>query len=113
LVGDGGFLYNPVVQALGASKQHDLPIMIVIFNNRGYMAMQKGHVHHYPDGAAENAKMHLGSHLEGFDYDQLGAHFGLHGARVDQADKLKSALQAGLKKVQDGTTAILNVHVSH
>ena len=113
LVGDGGFLYNPVVQALGASKQHDLPIMIVIFNNRGYMAMQKGHVHHYPDGAAENAKMHLGSHLEGFDYDQLGAHFGLHGARVDQADKLKSAIPAGLKKVQDGTTAILNVHVSH
>jgi len=74
--------------------------------------MQKGHVHHYPDGAAENATMHLGSHLEGFDYDQLGAHFGLHGARVDQADKLKAAVQAGLKRVQDGTTAILNVHVS-
>ena len=75
LVGDGGFLYNPVIQALGASKQHDLPILIVIFNNKGYMAMQKGHVHHYPDGAAENAHMHLGSRLNGFDYDALGRAF--------------------------------------
>jgi acetolactate synthase-1/2/3 large subunit len=84
----------------------------VIFNNKGYMAMQKGHVHHYPDGAAENAHMHLGSRLNGFDYDALGAHFGLHGERVDALDKLKGALQTGLKKVQDGTTAILNVMVS-
>jgi acetolactate synthase I/II/III large subunit len=112
LIGDGGFLYNPVIQALGATKQHSLPIMIVIFNNKGYMAMQKGHVHHYPDGAAENAHMHLGSRLNGFDYDTLGSHFGLHGERVEQPDKLKGAVQAALKKVQDGTTAILNVVVS-
>ncbi len=112
LVGDGGFLYNPVIQALGATKQHDLPILIVIFNNKGYMAMQKGHVHHYPDGAAENAKMHLGSQLKGFDYNELAAHFGLHGERVEDPTKLKAAIENGLKKVQEGTTAILNVMVS-
>ena len=36
----------------------------------------------------------------------------LHGERVDAPDKLKGALQTGLKKVQDGTTAILNVMLS-
>ena len=36
LVGDGSFLYNPVVQALGASKANDLPILIIIFNNGQY-----------------------------------------------------------------------------
>jgi len=113
LVGDGGFLYNPVIQALGASKQHNLPILIVVFNNKGYMAMQKGHVHHYPDGAAEGAKMHLGSRLNGPDYDALGSHFGLHGERVEQPDKLKAAVQTALQKVQSGTAAILNVVVSH
>jgi acetolactate synthase-1/2/3 large subunit len=112
LVGDGGFLYNPVIQALGATKQHNLPILIVIFNNKGYMAMQKGHVHHYPDGAAENANMHLGSQLKGFDYNELAAHFGLHGERVEDPTKLKAAIENGLKKVQEGTTAILNVMVS-
>ncbi len=109
LIGDGGFLYNPVIQALGASKQHGLPILIVVFNNKGYMAMQKGHVHHYPDGAAEAAKMHLGSRLNGPDYEALGSHFGFHGERVEEPDKLKAALQTAIQKVQDGTTAIVNV----
>ena len=112
LVGDGGFLYNPVIQALGASKQHDLPILIVVFNNKGYMAMQKGHVHHYPDGAAENANLHYGSRLNGPDYDALGSHFGLHGERVEKPEKLEGALQTAMNKVQDGTTAILNVVLS-
>ncbi len=112
LIGDGGFLYNPVIQALGASKQHNLPILIVIFNNNGYMAMQKGHVHHYPDGAAESAHMHIGSKLNGPDYSEFGSHFGLHGERVEEPTRLKGAVQAALKKVQDGTTAILNVVVS-
>ena len=112
LVGDGGFLYNPVIQALGASKQHDLPILIVIFNNKGYMAMQKGHVHHYPDGAAENAHVHLGSRLNGFDYRSLGRAFRPARRARRSTGQAQSALQTGLKKVQDGTTAILNVMVS-
>jgi acetolactate synthase I/II/III large subunit len=112
LIGDGGFLYNPVIQALGASKQHDLPILIVIFNNKAYLAMEKGHVHHYPDGAAESAHIHLGSRLDGLDYENLGSHFGFHGARVERGDELKAALQTALKSVQDGTTAIVNVVVS-
>ena len=112
LVGDGGFLYNPVIQALGASKQHSLPILIVVFNNNGYMAMQKSHVHHYPHGAAESANLHYGSRLDGPDYAALGSHFGLYGERVEQPEKLKGALQTAMKKVQDGSTAILNVVVS-
>jgi acetolactate synthase-1/2/3 large subunit len=112
LVGDGGFLYNPVIQALGASKQHGLPILIVIFNNKKYLAMEKGHVHHYPDGVAEGMHMHLGSRLNGLDYETLGAQFGFHGERVEQPDKLKAAVQTALKKVREGTTAILNVVLS-
>src|SRR5262249_56002293 len=49
LVGDGSFLYNPIVQALGASKRHDLPIMILILNNQKYEALPQGHAHPYPD----------------------------------------------------------------
>ena len=90
LIGDGGFLYNPVIQALGASKQHNLPILIVVFNNKGYMAMQKGHVHHYPDGAAESAHMHFGSRLNGPDFEALGSHFGLHGERVEAPTSSKA-----------------------
>ena len=111
LIGDGGLMYNPLIQALGASKQHDLPILIVVFNNKGYKAMQKGHVHHYPDGAAVNGNMTYGSRLDGPNYEEFAAQFGMHGERVEDPAKLKAAIQTALKKVQGGTTAILNVHV--
>ena len=57
LVGDGSFLYNPIIQALGASKRHELPVAIVVLNNGRYEAMRKGHVHHYPDGASASSDL--------------------------------------------------------
>ncbi len=112
LVGDGSFLYNPIIQALGASKQHDLPIIIVIFNNKKYEAMRKGHVHHYPDGASATSKVHYGVTINGPEYDQLGSHFGFHGQRVEKPGELKAALQAALAATKSGKTSILNVIVN-
>jgi acetolactate synthase-1/2/3 large subunit len=112
LVGDGSFLYNPIVQALGASKRHGLPIIIVILNNKKYEAMRKGHVHHYPDGASATKGLHFGVTIDGPDYEQLGSHFGFHGARVEKLGELKAALQAALAASKGGRTAILNVMVS-
>jgi acetolactate synthase-1/2/3 large subunit len=112
LIGDGSFLYNPIIQALGASKRHDLPILIVILNNKKYEAMRKGHVHQYPDGASVSKNLHYGVAIEGPDYEQLGSHFGFHGQRVEKLADLKNALQNALAATRDGNTAILNVMVS-
>jgi acetolactate synthase-1/2/3 large subunit len=112
LVGDGTFLYNPIIQALGASKNHELPVTIVIFNNKKYYAMQKGHVHHYPDGASVSSDIYFGSHIDGPRYDQIGSHFGFHGEQVEKLADVKPALEKALKSNKGGKTAILNVMVS-
>ena len=112
LIGDGAFLYNPIIQALGASKRHELPIIIIVLNNKKYEAMRKGHVHHYPDGASASKDLHYGVTIDGPDYEQLGSHFGFHGQRVEKLAELKSALQDALAATKAGTTAILNVHVT-
>ena len=112
LVGDGSFLYNPIIQALGASQRHHLPIIIVVFNNKKYEAMRKGHVHHYPDGASASQNLHYGVTIDGPDYENLGSHFGFHGERVERLNALKGAVQAALAATKDGKTAILNVHVT-
>jgi acetolactate synthase-1/2/3 large subunit len=113
IIGDGSFLYNPIVQALGASKQHKLPILIIVMNNKKYAAMGMGHVHHYPDGASVSKDVHFGVKIEGPDYEQLGSHFGFHGQRVDKLAEVKPALQAALAAMKDGRTSILNVVLSH
>jgi acetolactate synthase-1/2/3 large subunit len=112
LVGDGSFLYNPIIQALGASKRHALPIIIVILNNGKYEAMRMGHVHHYPDGASASKNLHFGVTIDGPDYEQLGSHFGFRGERVEKLAELKGALQNALAATKAGKTAILNVVVT-
>ena len=112
LIGDGSFLYNPVVQALGASKGNDLPILIVVFNNGQYRAMQTGHLHHYPDGVAQAAEMWHGVAIDGPDYAELGKPFGLPGQKVENPAELPDAIRNALRAVEGGKTAILNVVLS-
>src|SRR5262249_36325804 len=112
LVGDGSFPYNPIIQSLGASKRHELPIIILVLNNKKYEAMRMGHVHHYPDGASASKDLHFGVTINGPDYEELGSHFGFHGQRVENRAELEGALQSALAAAQDGRTAILNVVVS-
>ena len=40
-IGDGAFHYNPVVGSFGAAQEHRLPILVVLFDNAGYLS-QKG-----------------------------------------------------------------------
>jgi acetolactate synthase I/II/III large subunit len=109
LIGDGSFLYNPVVQALGASKGNDLPILVVVCNNGQYRAMQTGHLHHYPDGVAQAAEMWHGVTIDGPDYAELGKPFGLPGQKVERPAELPGAIRNAMREVEDGKTAILNV----
>ena len=112
LIGDGSFLYNPAVQALGASKGNDLPILIVVCNNGQYRAMQTGHLHHYPDGVAQAAEIWHGVTIDGPDYAELGKPFGLHGQKVERPAELPGAIRSAMRAVDDGKTAILNVVLS-
>jgi hypothetical protein len=61
LIGDGGFLYNPVLQSFGASRDFNLPILVVIFNNRKYAAMQNMHKRMYPEGVAVETGKYFGT----------------------------------------------------
>jgi acetolactate synthase I/II/III large subunit len=51
-VGDGSWLYNPVLPGLMASAEHGLPVLVVIFNNGSYASMKNNHLRSYPEGAA-------------------------------------------------------------
>ena len=112
LVGDGSFLYNPVVQALGASKASGLPILVIVCNNGQYRAMQTGHLHHYPDGVAQEAEIWHGVAIDGPDYAELGKPFGFHGQKVEKPAELPEAIRSAMRAVDDGRTAILNVVLS-
>jgi acetolactate synthase-1/2/3 large subunit len=109
LMGDGSFLYNPIVQALGASAENHLPVLIIIFNNGSYAAMKRSHLGIYPQGVAAKTGVFYGVDIPGPNYAQLVEPFGGYGARVEDPAKLKAALRSALEAVNGGRVALVDV----
>ncbi len=112
LIGDGAFLYNPVLQSLGASRDFNLPIIVVIFNNTKYAAMQRVHQNMYPKGVAVNTDVFYGTHINAPDFTKVAEAFGAYGERVEKPEQVKQALKNALKANEEGRTAIIDVSVS-
>lgn len=76
LMGDGGFLYNPVVPSFGVAGEANLPFLTIVFNNGNYEAMRRNHLHYYPSGDAAKSDIWHGVHIPGPNYAQLVEPFG-------------------------------------
>lgn len=109
LIGDGSFLYNPVLPSLTFSKDQNLPILVVVLNNNKYEVMRRTHVNWYPNGVSATEKIHYGVHIENPDYSVLAGWTGGTGAQVEKAETLKATLADAFETVRNGKTAIVNV----
>jgi acetolactate synthase-1/2/3 large subunit len=104
--------YTMFLSSLTFSKDHDLPILIVIFNNNKYEVMRRTHVNWYPQGVAAREKLHYGVHIENPDYSDLARWTGGYGRQVSRAAELRDVLCEAYAAVQGGKTAIVNVMLS-
>ncbi|MEU7212657.1 thiamine pyrophosphate-dependent enzyme [Streptomyces sp. NPDC044989] len=112
-IGDGAFTYNPVIPSYDAAKAYDLPVLIVVFNNRVYKSMNLNHRRFYPEGAAAETGEWLGTDLHRLPRLAAFAEpFGMHTETVDATDALAPALERALKAVSEGTTAVVDVLVT-
>ncbi len=111
LIGDGAFLYNPVLQSLGASREFNLPIMSVIFNNQKYAAMQGMHLKMYPKGIAVDTDVFHGTHIQAPDFTKVAEAFGAYGERVEDPENVQQALKNGLAALEEGRSAIIDVGI--
>jgi acetolactate synthase-1/2/3 large subunit len=108
-IGDGTFMYNPVVPALAFADEHKLPLLIIIANNAKYAAMQHFHDAFYPRGTSITTQDYYGVHIRGPKYEEAVRMVGGYGAEVKTPSELRTAVQKALESIQAGKTAILNV----
>ena len=106
--GDGSFLYNPITQALGASRDYGLPITIVVMNNNGYQAMLKGHQLYYSEGMVKETDLTYGFQIEAPVFEELGTPLGARGVRVESYRDFKRALEDARAENAEGRTMIIN-----
>jgi acetolactate synthase-1/2/3 large subunit len=109
-VGDGSWLYNPVLPGLMASVQYGLPVLIVVFNNRKYLSMRHNHRRVYPDSVAARTGYQLGVDLSAQpDVAAVAAAAGAAAFTVAAAKELGPALDEAIATVRGGRTAVVNV----
>lgn len=108
-IGDGSFMYNPVVPGLALADEQNLPLLILVFNNSQYAVMKHFHKRFYPDGAAVSDEDYYGVNIKGPNYEQAAAMVGGYCQRVVDPAELPEAIKAAYASVKSGKLAILNL----
>jgi acetolactate synthase-1/2/3 large subunit len=100
-IGDGAFHYNPVVACFGAAQELGLPLLVLLFDNGGYLSQKTDVVSHYPDGAAVKTGRFAGTSITPRpEYAKLAEAYGGYGEKVLRAADLPAALQRGLAEAR-------------
>lgn len=92
-LGDGSCMFG--IQGLWTLAKYRIPLLVVVFNNRAYMAVKNQF-----RGAAERIRVaaELGAELVGpeISFARLAESFGIFGQRVEDPDQIEPALSRAL-----------------
>ena len=100
-IGDGAFHYNPVAACFGASQELGLPIMVVLFDNAGYLSQKTDVLTYYPQGSAVQTGRFAGTAITPRpEYAKLAEAYGGYGEKVTSPRDVAAALERGLQQAQ-------------
>jgi acetolactate synthase-1/2/3 large subunit len=109
-IGDGAFHYNPVVASFGAAQELGLPLLVVLFDNAGYLSQKNDVAREFPDGWAVRTGAFAGTSIRPRpDYAMLARAYGGHGETVAAPGEVRAALARGLDAVARGEFALVHV----
>ncbi len=110
-LGDGAFLFSNPVAAHYAATSHDLPILVVVFNNSMWNAVRRSTLTMYPNGAAAKSNKAPLIHLDELPaFEQVCEASGGYGERVVDPAELPKALARAIRVVtEERRHALLNV----
>lgn len=108
LVGDGAFLFGQC-EALWSMSRYDVPVLIVVMNNRGYNEPRQRILGQMSKQGqtGQDVACYLGS--PDVDFAKIGAAFGIAGEVVEDPGDLRSALRRAVRTTRDGRPYIIDV----
>jgi acetolactate synthase-1/2/3 large subunit len=114
-LGDGSYFFNNPAVAHHIGATHDLPLLVLVFNNERWNAVVGSTMLVYPDGYA--AKLNEGVPLSQLKpspaFEKYVEASGGLGIRVEEPGELAGALERGLHAVQqEKRQAVLNILIA-
>ncbi len=110
IIGDGAFNYNPALAGLGLCQEYKLPLLTIIVNNGGYIAMKLGHNALFPKGAAASSGQYYGVDISPSpDYVKIAQAFGAYAEKIEDPQDIEPVLRRALQALHDGQHVLLDV----
>ncbi|MBV9580728.1 MAG: thiamine pyrophosphate-requiring protein [Chloroflexi bacterium] len=110
-VGDGSYMFGVPSAAHWAARRYDLPVLIIVWNNAKWSAVESATRTVYPEGWAARTRSFPFSDLSpalAFEHDVRAA--GGFGLRVESPDEVPGALEQALHAVrEEHRLALLNM----
>ncbi len=89
-----------------------MPMLIVLFNNSGYLSQRSGVPHHYPEGLAVKSQTFVETSIApNPDYAALARAFDCYGEKITDPAEVRPALVRGLQAVAGGRLALLDMRL--
>jgi acetolactate synthase-1/2/3 large subunit len=110
-VGDGSYIFGVPSACHAASAMHQLPLLIIVYNNQDWQAVKRATRALHPDGwAARTGNFPLSDLAPGVRYEKICEAFGGYGECVERPEQLDPALERALQVVRDEKRqALLNI----
>jgi thiamine pyrophosphate-dependent acetolactate synthase large subunit-like protein len=110
LQGDGGFMFAQA-ETLWTMARYEVPVIIVIFNNRSYNGPRNKIM--LAGGRQAEAARDMTCYLGDPDVDfaKVAAGFGVTGEMVDAPDQIRPAIERALKSTRDGKPYLIDAVV--
>lgn len=113
--GDGSYIFSNPAACHHAARMHDLPVLVLVYNNQHWQAVEQSTLALYPDGATRRHVREHGmaplSDLKPMpDFEMYADASCGYGERVTRREQLMPALQRALHAVQvERRHALLNI----
>ena len=93
VVGDGTFHFTP--QALWTSAREKAPVLTIVVDNSGYLAVKLSIERHL--GVDKDEQLHPGTDLPALDHVAVARGYGADAMRIDDPAQLQTAIAAALR----------------
>jgi len=114
LVGDGAMLFGQL-EALWTASRYDIPVIIIVFNNRAYDA-ERGRIHFFSEVARQDKALwkdmscYLGD--PAVDFVSIAKGFDIAGTQISQPDQIKSAFETAMAVNREGRPYLIDALVA-
>lgn len=112
VVGDGSFYFNNPSAVYAVARNHDLPILTVVFDNGGWSAVKESTLRMYPQGEARSTNQFASELGHGTDFAAIAQAAGAHGERLSDPAHTQAAVKRCLQALDAGQSALLHVRIT-